>query len=90
MNNRQLCQSCSMPIEDPALQGTQKDGSKSSEYCKYCYQDGAFVNPGMTLDEMRSIVIEKMEDNKIPEDIIEAAVSSLPYLKRWNKGTPKL
>jgi len=79
-----------MPIEDPALQGTQKDGSKSSEYCKYCYQDGAFVNPGMTLDEMRSIVIEKMEENKIPEDIIESAVSSLPYLKRWNKGTANL
>jgi hypothetical protein len=90
MEDRQLCQSCSMPIEDVALQGTQKDGSKSSEYCKYCYQDGEFVNPDMTLDEMRSLVMEKMEDKKIPEDIIEAAISSLPHLKRWTKAIPKL
>ncbi|AXY78566.1 hypothetical protein D3H65_08760 [Paraflavitalea soli] len=89
MKNRQLCQSCSMPIEDPVLRGTQKDGSKSSEYCKYCYQDGAFVDPALTLDEMRSIVIRKMEENKIPEDIIEVAVSSLPHLKRWNQASLK-
>ncbi len=85
MEKRQLCQSCSMPIEDAVLQGTEKDGSKSSEYCKYCYQGGEFVNPNMTLDEMRTVVIEKMEENQIPEDIIEAAVSSLPHLKRWKK-----
>lgn len=89
MKNGKLCQSCSMPIEDPALQGTEKDGSKSSEYCKFCYQQGEFVNPGMTLDEMRTVVIEKMEDKKIPENIIAAAVSSLPHLKRWNKAIPK-
>lgn len=90
MESRQLCQSCSMPIEDPAMQGTEKDGSKNSEYCKYCYQDGAFVNPGMTLDEMRSLVIEKMEEKKVPEDIIEASVNCLTHLKRWNKMSPKL
>lgn len=85
MENTHFCQSCSMPIDDVELRGTEKDGSKSTEYCKYCYQNGAFVNPHMTLEQMQSLVIEKMDENKLPEDILEAAVTRLPHLKRWNK-----
>jgi hypothetical protein len=85
MENTHFCQSCSMPIDDPALRGTEKDGSKSTEYCTYCYQNGAFVNPDMTLEQMQSLVVEKMDDNKLPEDILEAAVARLPHLKRWNR-----
>jgi radical SAM superfamily enzyme len=83
MDIRTHCQSCSMPLDNAELLGTEKDGSKSHEYCKYCYQNGRFTNPDMSLDEMQSRVIHKMEKEKIPEDIIEAAVSSLPHLKRW-------
>ena len=65
--------------------GTENDGSKNAEYCKYCYQNGAFVNPDMTLEQMQSLVIEKMDGNNLPEDIMEAAIARLPHLKRWNK-----
>lgn len=78
-----FCQSCSMPLTDPELLGTESDGSASSEYCRYCYSHGQFINPGMSLDDMNSLIIEKMEQQKIPEDIIEAAVLRLPLLKRW-------
>ena len=84
MQTTHFCQSCGMPIDDAALRGTEIDGSKNAEYCKYCYQDGAFVNPDMTLSDMQLLVIEKMEDNKLPEDILETAVVRLPHLKRWN------
>ena len=72
-----------MPLDSPELLGTEKDGSKSQEYCKYCYQKGAFINPGMTLDEMRVLVKSQMEKMKIDTSIINMAVTSLPKLKRW-------
>jgi len=85
MENKKFCQSCSMPIDQPILAGTEKDGTKSNEYCVYCYRDGAFLNPGMTLDEMKKLVREQMEIRKMDEFIIHRAVSSLPMLKRWRK-----
>ena len=85
MENKNFCQSCSMPLDNPGLLGTEKDGSPSHEYCTYCYQHGAFVNPQMTLEEMKVLVKGKMEEMKIDSNVINMAVNSLPYLKRWNK-----
>ena len=72
-----------MPLDNPELLGTEKDGSKSQEYCKYCYQNGAFTKPGMTLKEMTSVVITQMEKINFDSKTIDMAVSSLPHLKRW-------
>ena len=72
-----------MPLDDPELLGTEKDSSKSHEYCKYCYQNGAFTNPGIDIVQMAKRIISKLEGSKVPEDIIEAAVSRLRNLKRW-------
>ena len=72
-----------MPIDDTALKGTEKDGTKSNEYCTYCYQNGSFVNPNMTLNEMKILVKEQMEKRKMDSSIINMAVNSLPNLKRW-------
>ena len=85
MEPKLFCQSCTMPIDNLADRGTERDGSKSSEYCKYCYQNGAMVNPGMTLEEMKALVITQMKKMNLPPAIIEASVKSLPYLKRWRK-----
>ena len=87
MDISNFCQSCSMPLDGPELRGIEKDGSKNPEYCKYCYSNGVFTFPGMTLEEMRSRIIERMEKENIPEDIIEAAVIRLPLLKRWKTRT---
>ena len=72
-----------MPIDNIADRGTEKDGSKSGEYCKYCYQNGALVNPNMTFEEMKSLVVIQMKKMNLPPAIIEKSVKSLPYLKRW-------
>lgn len=72
-----------MPMDNAEMQGTEKDGTKSNEYCKYCYQHGAFINPDMTLEEMKIIVREQMEKRNIESTIIGRAISSLPQLKRW-------
>ena len=81
-----FCQSCTMPIDNLADRGTEKDGSLSNEYCKYCYQHGELINPGMTLDEMRSLVITQMNKMNLPQNIIQGSVEALPNLKRWRKA----
>lgn len=72
-----------MPLNKPEVLGTEKDGSKSNEYCTYCYQNGSFINPNMTLDEMKTLVRTQMEKMKMDAGVINMAVSSLPNLKRW-------
>lgn len=72
-----------MPLDNPDLLGTEKDGAKNNEYCKYCYENGAFVNPNMNLKEMTNLVITQMEKMNIDSKTIDMAVSSLPSLKRW-------
>ena len=90
MENKNFCQSCSMPLDKPELLGTEKDGSKSNEYCTYCYQNGSFTNSNMTLAEMKILVKEQMEKMKMDEGVIHMAVSSLPNLKRWRTKTASL
>jgi radical SAM superfamily enzyme len=87
MEIRVFCQSCSMPLDKPEMMGTEKDGSKSKEYCVFCYQNGVFINPYMTLEEMKTLVKEQMEKQKMDTTIINLAVNSLPGLKRWKAGT---
>lgn len=87
MKSVEFCQSCGMPLDGDDLRGTEKDGSLSDEYCKYCYQNGKLENPEMSFDEMRKNVIGQMEKENIPADIIETTVLRLAGLKRW-KGYP--
>jgi hypothetical protein len=72
-----------MPLDNDQLLGTEKDGSKSHQYCKYCYQDGTFINPAMTLEGMISFVKVKMREMNLGQNIINYTVQSLPHLKRW-------
>jgi hypothetical protein len=46
------CQSCGMPIISDQDAGTEKDGTLSSMYCVYCYQNGDFTEPSLTQEEM--------------------------------------
>lgn len=49
-----FCQSCAMPLnlhgED--VRGTEKDGTLSENYCRYCYEGGTFTEPNITFSEM--------------------------------------
>lgn len=85
MEAKLFCQSCTMPIDNVDNRGTEKDGSRSSEYCKYCYQGGVFTQPDMTLEQMKSIITTQMNKIKLPENIIKRSLDSLPKLKRWQK-----
>jgi hypothetical protein len=83
----QMCQSCGMPLsKDENGGGTEANGGKSSEYCSKCYQNGAFVDPNMTLEQMQEICKTKMKEMHLPGFMAShIAKNQLPKLKRWNQ-----
>ena len=86
--SQQFCQSCSMPLSDEKLYGTNTDGSKNNEYCIYCYKNGNFTS-NMSMEEMKNFCIEKMLEFH-PEMNKESATKMMnevfPKLKRWAKN----
>jgi len=84
MKSNKTCQSCGMPLKkDPNGGGTEKDGSKSEKYCSYCYQNGEFVAPDITVDEMQTLVIEKLKELKFPGFMAKMFAKAIPKLERW-------
>ncbi len=80
-----FCQSCSMPMGSPELFGTCADGSTSSDFCTYCYQNGKFTEPAITLDEMIEKCTAILVHRKImPADKAKQFMQNMiPLLKRW-------
>jgi len=82
-----FCQSCGMPMKkDPGQGGTNADGSRSTEYCGYCYQDGAFSSPEInTARKMQEFCIGKMKEMGMPGLLAWILTRGIPKLKRWKE-----
>lgn len=82
-----FCQCCGMPMgQDDALYGLEKNGEKSQDYCKYCYENGEFTFHG-TMEEMIEFCITPMvnaNQNMTNEQAREMMKQYFPTLKRWN------
>jgi len=86
MDDKIRCQSCGMPLSDDfGNLGTNADGTKTDEYCSFCFQNGEFAAPNQTLEEMINSSIENMTEdlNMPPEKAAELANSFIPKLRRW-------
>lgn len=83
---KQICQSCSMPIIKDDLKGTETDGSKSQKYCIYCYENGGFTAPNMTMEQMQGLVVEKLKEKHWPGFLAKLATKQIPKLERWQKA----
>lgn len=81
---QKFCQSCSMPMgEGDALYGTEADGTKSTDYCHYCYENGKFTMEE-SMDHMIETCLPFMKDQFPSEDAARAAMKEFfPQLKRW-------
>lgn len=81
------CQSCDMPMsKDPQGGGANQDGSKNADYCSFCYQNGAFTQPGFSARDMQKFCIEKMREMGIPKPLGWLFTRRIPKLKRWAGG----
>jgi len=80
-----FCQSCSMPLSDASLRGSEADGSVNPHYCKYCYDKGRFTGD-MTMEEMIDFCAPAMAQST-PGMTQEAAKEQMrqyfPQLLRW-------
>jgi len=43
--SEKTCKSCGTPLTDE-MYGTEADGSKNTDYCKYCYENGELKSTG--------------------------------------------
>jgi hypothetical protein len=83
-----FCQSCALPLDKPEDFGTDAVGYRVNDYCHYCYANGAFTDPAITIDRMTDICVDAMVRRSImPESKARALMLEvLPKLKRWRIG----
>lgn len=87
MDQNSRCQSCGMPLGS-GFYGKNEDGSETHEFCKFCFQQGKFVEPQLTLKQMveRSINFMMAELPLGEEKAARLANEVIPRLKRWHGG----
>ena len=85
---QKFCQSCGMPLTNEIL-GTKAEGSKSDDYCIYCFKDGKFTKD-CTMEEMIEFcsqfvdeVNKKMSKPMTKDEYKEMMRQHFPMLKRW-------
>ena len=87
----QFCQSCGMPLTKQDDFGTNADGSTNYDYCKYCYQDGKFLQE-CTMEEMIEHCSQFVDEvnKQMPKPMTKDEYKQMmreyfPMLKRWKK-----
>jgi len=83
---QKICQSCGMPLQKEEDFGTNAKGSKSEEYCFHCFQNGKFLDKGITLEEKINKNVKFAVQMGMSEyEARKMASNVLPKLKRWKK-----
>lgn len=83
------CQSCGMMLEKDCDKGTESDGSKSEEYCVFCYQQGNFAHD-ISMEEMIEHNLRDLDNwneaaglQVTEQEARTQLMAFLPTLKRW-------
>lgn len=80
-----ICQSCGMPMVNKDQLGTNKDGSLNELYCKYCYENGEFVDD-VSMEEYIDMCSQfGAQAGMTNEEMRRFCERLFPTLKRWNK-----
>ncbi len=75
-----------MPLGEGVF-GTNADGTQNQEYCTFCFQNGAFTEPNLTVDQMIAESVKHMTTKLSfsSEKAEEMSRAVIPTLKRWMK-----
>ena len=88
-SDKNICQSCGMPMHHLTDYGTNKNGTVNTEYCHFCYLDGKYTDHGITLEHKIEKNISMAEKMGMPrEEATILAHTTLPTLKRWKGLKP--
>lgn len=81
--SEKICQSCGMPITSDEQLGTNKDGGINNDYCKYCYENGEFIDK-VSMEEYIDMCSQYGEQAGMTNDEMRKHCTKLfPTLKRW-------
>ena len=80
-----IFQSCSMPMNDESVYGTNSDGTKNSDYCIYCYKNGEFIDKVSMQEYIEMNVPFAAQAGMTPEQMRHHCETIFPTLKRWKK-----
>lgn len=86
--NEKYCQCCGMPMgESDELYGTNADGSKSTDYCKYCFDQGEFTFSGSMEEMIEDCIPHVVEANPTmtQEEARKMMLEWFPHLKYWKE-----
>ena len=67
-------QSCGMILSDDNDRGTESDGSPFSDYCAYCYRNGAFTED-VSIEKYNTYIAAKKSKHVVIGAIIRAMYS---------------
>ncbi len=83
-----FCQSCSMPLDAAEQFGTDERGFRVNDYCLYCYKDGKFTEPDITMQQMIDRCVDIMVKQRIMSEPEARTLmtETMPRLKRWRKS----
>lgn len=74
-----------MPLTSEELLGKNKDGSINNDYCKYCYDNGEFLQ-NVSMEEFVEMCSQFGEQAGMTnEQMREYCLKVFPTLKRWKK-----
>ncbi|WP_163100516.1 zinc ribbon domain-containing protein [Peribacillus alkalitolerans] len=88
MKKNKNCQSCGMPLSrDENGGGTEKNGKKIELFCSHCYVNGEFVQPNITVHEMKKLVEDKIVEFGMPRFLAKLFTRNIHKLKRWENSS---
>ena len=81
------CQSCGMMFTAPDQHGHNADGSEAEDFCRWCYEDGAYTYE-TTMDEMIEDCAPRMAEAMgwTVDESASLLGAVLPTLRRWKDG----
>lgn len=85
VKEKKICQSCGMPITSDDELGTNEDGSINHDYCKYCYQNGKFIDNVSMEEYIEMCSNYASQANMSKEEMKKLCQELFPTLKRWKK-----
>ena len=78
-----ICQSCGMPMLSEDVFGTNADGSINKDYCKYCYENGEFIDK-VSMEKYIEMCSQFGTQAGMTNEEMKAYCEKLfPTLKRW-------
>lgn len=74
-----------MPIHAVADHGTSSDGTGSDDYCRFCFVDGRFTEPNITMLAMvdKCAEILARQGGMSGPQARALMAETIPRLKRW-------